>query len=274
VDLTVYYSNNNWDDDVLEGPDLYQPGALNPNPDRRVTGQYVLRMTRDHVGARTPTTVVLSFSQPVFIDEYLIASLSTVGVSHEHAIIRAFATNDATGPVVKASEFINISNLATCVGTLLLDQCVDEGPTPTNLLSNVAIDPDLTDGDNDGTYENTGTVDDDGVYHVYGIIAQPDGYGRVKIVYGDEPIQSIAASFFATSNAAPNPFADTNYTDQWISTIIAPHSFTPQDPTVITLNQATTSQANTGLLIVAFALVVIATLTGWAFRPRRQKAVQ
>ena len=272
VDMTVYYSDNNYDGPILEGPDLYQPGALNPNPDRRVTGEYVVRMTRDHIGTRTPTTIVLSFSQPVFMDEYLIASLSVVGGSYEHAIIRAFATADATGPVVKASGFINISDLATCA-TLVLDQCVADGPTPTNLLSNVDIDPDLIDSDADGVYENLGSAADDGVYHVYGVIPQPTGYGRVKVVYGSEPIRSIAVSFFATSDEDPDPFTDTAYTAQWVSAIVAPHSLTPQDPTVITLNQATTSEPKTGLLIVGVALILVATITGLAFRPRRQKAI-
>ncbi|MFZ0544688.1 MAG: hypothetical protein WAM60_04590 [Candidatus Promineifilaceae bacterium] len=237
VDITIYYSDNNYDGPTLEGPDLYEP-VIDPNPDIRVTGEYVMRVNRDIGGTRTPTTVVISFSEPVFMDEFIVGSLSDVDFSYEHAIVRAFASDDATGPVVKASGFINISDLENC-DTLLLDQCVATGPINTNLLSNVAVDPDLIDSNNDGVYENVGSVADDGLYHVYGVIAQPDGYGRVKLIYGSDPIQSIAASYFPTISSDPDPFTDTVYTDQWISAIVAPYTFTPQIPSAISLGEAT-----------------------------------
>lgn len=268
LDMTVYYSNNNWDGNILEGPDLYMPGVSNPNPDRRVTGEYVVRMTRDHVGTRTPTTIVLVFSEPVYMDEYLVASLSIVDASHEHAIIRAFATADATGPVVKASELINISDLDTCA-PLLLDQCVNEGPTPSNALTNVEIDPDMIDANNDGVYENVGTASDDGLYHVYGDITQPDGYGRIKVVYGLTPVRSIAVSFFATSTANANPFTDTAYTAQWISTIVAPHTFTPAEETAITLSQSSATVKNPEFFAFGSALILLALITIVVLRRRK-----
>jgi hypothetical protein len=268
VDITIYYSNNNYDGPTLEGPDLYNPED-NPNPDIRVTGDWTIRINRDNVGSRTPTTMVLSFSEPVFMDEYIVASLSTVASSHEHAIVRAFASADATGPVVKASGFINISNLENC-DTLLLDQCVDDGPTHTNLLSNVTVDPDLIDAGGDGVYDNVGSAADDGLYHTFGEISQPVGYGRVKLVYGTQAIRSIAVSFFPTSNSNPDPFTDTAYTDQWISTIIAPYSFTPEGPpTAISLGQISISAENTGLVIVVLAFVMMASVSGLTFRKRR-----
>jgi hypothetical protein len=266
VTMTVYYSDNNWDDHTLEGPDLYQPGP-DPNPDRRVTGEYGLRINRDHVGTRTPTTVVLVFSQPVHMDEFLIGSLSRVDGSYEHAVARAFASNNATGPVVKASGFVNISNLSTCA-TLLFNLCVDDGPFPTNLLSNVVIDPDLTDGNADGVYDNVGSVSDNGIYHVYGSIVQPSGYGRVKLIYGTEYVQSIAVSFFPTSDANGSPFTDTDYTAQWISAIVAPHTFTPQGATAITLSQGSASVQNPGLFILGVALIVLAVVSVLTLRQR------
>ena len=259
VDITIHYSRNNYDGPDLEGPDLYQP-TTNPLPDRRVMGEYALRVNRDPTILRTPTTIVLVFSESVYLDEFLVGSLSVVGSSHEHAIVRAFATADATGPVVKASEFINISNLDTCA-PLLHDQCVNEGPTPINLLTNIAVDPDLIDNNNDGVYENVGSGADDGLYHVYGVIVQPDGYGRAKLVY-DQLVRSIAVSYFPTSNTNPNPFTDTAYTDQWNSSILAPYTFTPQDVTAISMQELSATGQNSSLIVVGLVMVMLAALTG------------
>jgi hypothetical protein len=196
----------------------------------------------------------------VFLDEFLIGSLSIVGASHEHAIVRAFGSEDATGPVVKANDLINISNLNDCT-TLLFTLCDLAGPITSNSLGNIVVDPDLTDG-GDGDYDNVGTVADDGLYHVYGDINQAaSGYGRFKVVYTTDAIQSIAVSFFPTSTANANPFTDTAYTDQWISTIVAPHSFTPESPTAITLNKKTVTVQNTGLIVLGLALITLAALS-------------
>lgn len=266
VDITIYYSNNNFDDVTLEGPDLYRPG-VDPNPDIRVTGEWVIRVNRDNAGIRTPTTLVISFSEPVYMDEYIVGSLSAVTGSHEHAIIRAFESANATGPVVKASSFINISNLTDC-STLLLDQCVATGKTYINELSNIAVDPDLNDAGGDGLYDNVGSAADDGLYHVYGVIAQPLGYGRAKLVYGDQPIRSIAASYFPTSINDDDPFTDTGYTDQWVSTIAAPYTFTPLGPLAVTGMEASVSVQSTGLVVIGLAMVLVAATGSLALRRR------
>lgn len=274
--LTVYYSRNNHDGNALEGPDLYGPFVQNvrdPNPDRRVTAVWDLRMTRDHIVQRTPTTVVFSFSAPILMDEFIVASLSTVSASHEHAITRAFLTADATGPVVKATQFINISDLND--GSTLLNGLWDPtGPLTVNALTNVAVDPDLVDSNNDGVYENVGSAADDGVYHVYGVGSQSASrYGRVKLVYG-QPVRSIAVSFFPTSTANANPFTDTAYTDQWISTIVAPFVFSPYSPTAVSLQHVAVNDglSPAGVVWILLFLLVALSAAGLAWSRRRLTA--
>jgi hypothetical protein len=97
---------------------------------------------------------------------------------------------------------------------------------------------------------------------------QPSGYGRVKLIYDTEYVQSIAVSFFPTSDANGTPFTDTNYTAQWISAIVAPHTFTPQGATAITLSQGSASVQNPGLFILGVALIALAVVSILTLRQR------
>jgi hypothetical protein len=247
VDMTVYHSRNNYDGSTLEGPDLYNP-VDNENPDRRVTGESALRVTRDNTldsGIYHPVTVVLSFSQPVTFEEFLLGSLSVVGSSNENVVVRAFASDDATGPVVKASAFRNVSDLQDG-STLLHGQWDTGGPDwgAVNELSNIDVDPDLT-LDANGVATDVGDAGDDGIYHIIGMGNQNDRrYGRAVLEW-DTPVQSVAASFFPSSG---NDFDSYDPTDQWVSAILAPYTFTP------------VPEPSTGLLLLPALL---------AFRRRR-----
>jgi hypothetical protein len=239
-------------------------GCSGQNPDLRVTAEWALRVTRDHIGTRSPTTVVFSFSQPVLIDELIVASISQVGSSYENAIVRAFATADATGPVVKASGLSNISGISDDA-TLLHGLGLDTAPTTTNALSNIAVEMDgLTDIGSDGVFEGVGSAGDDGVYHIYGVGNQSEGrYGRAKWAYTSSTIQSVAVSYFPTDVAS---FTDYTYTTQWISAIFAPFSFS-LSPAAVTLGGASVGAPASGwptaVLLVALG---IATLTALARR--------
>ena len=119
IDMTIWYSRNMHDQSSSNrwGPNLYGSTG-GTNPDARVTGNYALRMTRDVTAnttlsggsnVRSLFTTVLSFSEPITLDEFLMASLSRIS-DYEHVVIRAFSGPDATGSVVKASGFINESD--------------------------------------------------------------------------------------------------------------------------------------------------------------------
>lgn len=239
VDMTVHFSRNNYDGNNpatdLEGPDLYNP-VDNPNPDRRTTGESALRVTRDLTttgGIIHPVPFVISFSQPVTFEEFLLGSLSVVGSSHENVVVRAFASDDATGSVVKASGFRNVSDLQDG-STLLHGQWDPTGPDHgiNNRLDNIDVDPDLI-LDSNGVATNTGSAADDGIYPLIGMGSQNDSrYGRAALEW-DTPVQSVAASFFPSSG---NDFDSYDPTTQWVSAIFAPFTFTPvPEPTVVLL---------------------------------------
>jgi hypothetical protein len=285
VDMVVYYSRNQHDGmtgDVLEGPDLYGPPSCtfptcnDVNPDRLVTGEWALRVTRDYTDARTPVTVVLSFSAPVYLYEFIVGSLSEVSGSYEHAIVRGFSSADATGPVVKASGLINISNLTD--GSTLINGFWDPtGPTTSNGLANLAVEPSLIDSNADGVYENIGDGTDDGVYHLYGAGLQTSDpttshYGRAKWVYGDAPVRSIAISYFPTSTANGTPFDDTTYTEQWISAIFAAVAFSEEAPTAVTLqNINATAATNTFLIIIMTLVLLLIGASRFYYKQRQHK---
>lgn len=224
VNLTFYYSANNWNGSSLEGPNLYGPSpptSGGPNPDRRVTGAYAVRTTRDNTVTRTPVTVVYSFSMPVNVQEFIVGSLSQVSSSYENAIVRAFSTADATGPVVKATFFENISDL-TDGSSLLHSQWDSLAPTTTNALSNVSVETGLT-LDSGGVATNVGGNGDDGLYHSVGVGNQSNSrYGRVRLAWGGASIQSIAVSYWASPSISFTNFATTS---QWISTVTGPITF-------------------------------------------------
>lgn len=225
VDLTIYYSRNNYDGTALEGPDMYGPDTNGgPNPDRKVTGEYGIRVCRDSVSTLTPVSIVFSFADPVYVNELIVASISQVSTSHENAFIRAFAAADATGTVVKATYFENISDHND--DSLLLHSLGDAaGPTNNNDLSNVTIDPDLT-LDAGGVATDVGESGDDGLYHVIGSGNQSDSrYGRVKVAWENTGVQSIVVSYWPSAGATD--FSEFNPTTQWVSAITSPFSFVP-----------------------------------------------
>ncbi len=276
IDLTIYVSDNQFDGGsgtTLQTPDFYGPITCNlsqcgsESPDRHVLGEWNLRVTRDNsvagdTNTRTPTTVVLSFSDTVFLNEFIIGSLSRVSNNYEHAIVRAFATTDATGAIVKASDFLNISDL-TDDSTLLLTGLGDlTEPATTNNLNNIIVDADLN-HIGGGLYDNVGDAADDGVYHVYGSGNQgANNYGRAKWVYGDTAIQSIAISFFPTSRFDPDPpFDDTDYTTQWVSAVFSAITLTPENPLAVSLQNTSTSQTSTPMTIFLVAIIVLSVAT-------------
>jgi len=87
VAMTLYYSQNMMEsggllDGAQNGPNLFGPsgsGALGGvHPDRRVVGPWNLRFNNDQAGTITPTTVALSFSEPVFLNQMIIGHLAKV----------------------------------------------------------------------------------------------------------------------------------------------------------------------------------------------------
>jgi len=235
VGVTVHYSQNMYDQTggQRQGPDVYgKPGAGQPLPDSRVAGTYALRVTRDIIDTGsvppanppiTPATVVLSFSEPVFVREFLVGSLSILD-TWEHAVIRAFGSADATGPVIKASSLWNASALTD--GSSLAHGLWDAtGPNfgAANKLSNLAVDPQLTLNPN-GLATNAGSPADDGVYHLYGKGYQgANEYGRAILKWETSPVQSIAISGFSDGDS----FNSTVYDSGRMSFYVGPVSFAP-----------------------------------------------
>jgi len=87
VAMTLYYSQNMMEsggllDGSLNGPNLFGPSGSGANggeqPDRRVIGPWNLRYNNDQAGTITPTSVGLSFSEPVFLNQVLIGNLAKV----------------------------------------------------------------------------------------------------------------------------------------------------------------------------------------------------
>lgn len=219
VDLTVHYSQNGYDNQTNDGPDRYSntsgPAVNGENPDRRVTGGETLRINSDLGGTLTPVTVVFSFSRPVYINQFIAGSISSaVNGGFEHAMVRAFASANATGPAVAATLYKNISD----VEGPLLGQTTD--PIRTNSLDNVRMDPSIAD--------NT--------YHTIGTGAQAEGrYGRVELAWANQLVQSIALSHWATQetevvNGVTLPTFNGPLTKNWTSMLASPITFTIPEP--------------------------------------------
>jgi hypothetical protein len=220
VDLTVHYSQNGYDNNPNEGPDRYSStnGSFNENPDSRVTGRETLRINSDLGTSGSPTTpftIVFSFSRPVYINQFIAGSISSaVNGGFEHAMVRAFASADATGPAVAATLYKNISDISGP----LLGQAND--PTRNNSLDNVRMDPSIAD--------NT--------YHTIGTGAQAERrYGRVELAWADQLVQSIALSHWATReteevNGMTLPTFNGPLTKNWTSMLASPITFTIPEP--------------------------------------------
>lgn len=232
TDISVQYSHNMFDQTTLDTPNLYG-GAGGTNPDRRATGPDTLRFNRDYSdnyahgtlgNVRSPATVVVSFSRPVYMNELIAGSLSVIQGDSENVVIRAFDGPDATGNIVKASAFDNVSD-ADDDSTLVHKLGDPTGPLQTNDLSNVNLDPDNT-FDASGRGTNIGLAADDGIYHAIGAVNQLSGaYGRVAVRYENTPIRSIALSTWMTDTATD--FTSATYTNTSHSIIVAPLTFCP-----------------------------------------------
>lgn len=221
LDITMYYSQNMYDasTSAAEGPSFYSnSGYEGQNPDRRVTGNTTIRITADRASTVTPVSFVMSFSKPVKFNELILGSLSKVSSSYEHAYIRALSGEAATGSLVKASYFENISDRVNSDG-LLIDPFTEDGPDYSasgNTDSNLNIES--------GIEIDVGTALDDGIYHVAGTDDQgPEGqdYGRVLLRYKDQAIQSMVLTYWASSVSDVDETAASNMTNQWISTTFA-----------------------------------------------------
>lgn len=232
VNIDIYYSQNMFDQVAIDVPNLYG-GEAGPNPDGRTTGSTTLRFTRDYTdnyvhatngSVRSPMTIVASFSEPVFLNEYIIGSLSRVGTNSENVVVRAFDGPDATGSVIKASTFDNISDLDDD-SSLIHGLGDGTAAVLTNDLSNVNMDPDNT-FDAGGSGTNIGSASDDGIYHAIGAGDQSASrYGRILLKYENTPVRSIAVSTWTTANATD--FTEDIYTDGFHSAIFAPYVFCP-----------------------------------------------
>ena len=198
LNMTVYYSQNmtgigGLSDGSNVGPSLHGPagsGALaGPNPDRRVTGPWALRMTSDRNGAITPTTMGVSFSEPVFIDSVIVGGISTVLGKPEHALFRAFSGANGGGTLVPAETYENISDLnGPLLGSL-------SDPLTVNALSNVIMDPNPADR----------------VYWTIGDGAEESArYGRVRLRYNSTAAQSFALSTWASPPSSQTGFDPDN----------------------------------------------------------------
>ena len=89
VNMTLYYSQNMTETGgprhgLADGPDLHGPTTAQtggPNPDRRLTGAHALRLNSDRQGTPTPATMVISFSEPVHLDQAIVGSLQQLAGS-------------------------------------------------------------------------------------------------------------------------------------------------------------------------------------------------
>lgn len=185
------------------GPNLYG-GTGGANPDCQVTGDDALRMVNDKQGTITPFTAILTFDEPVIIDEFIIGSMSQISSNFENGLIRAFTGPTGTGTTVPANTYQNISDLSDDSG--LIHSLGGTGCTTVNQLDNLELDP--------GSSNNT--------YHFIGKNNQTSShYGRVKFGWST-PIQSIA---FSTWMTATSNFDDRTYTTAPHSVIFAPLTF-------------------------------------------------
>lgn len=139
IDVTMEFSPNTFDSGRTGGPNIY--GSLGgTNPDSDVTGKYALRMVNDKVAAFTPFTAVITFSEPIFLDEFIVGSSSRISNHYENAVVRGFEGPHATGNTVAATTYQNISDL-TDDSTLIHNLGVSASNSTNNSLDNLKIDP-------------------------------------------------------------------------------------------------------------------------------------
>ncbi|YCM42171.1 SdrD B-like domain-containing protein [Verrucomicrobiaceae bacterium 227] len=210
IDVTLEFSPNTDDSGRTGGPNLYGADG-GTNPDSAVTGRHALRMVNDKTVELTPFTTVVTFSEPVLLDELILASLSRISGDYENAFVRAFEGPHATGNTVEATTYLNISDLADD-STLVHNLGVPPSVATVNDLANLALDLPSTNF----------------TYHAIGLLDQTSHrYGRVKFAWQSTPVQSIAMSTWMTDTSA---FDDRVYTGAPHSVIFAPLSFTKLDP--------------------------------------------
>lgn len=95
VDVTISYTDNMFDNDSV--PNIYD-GATAPTPEIEGT----LRFTNDRTPVLLPTTVTITFSEDVYIDDLSTLSLSTINGLQEVMVLEAF---DVTGAPVLATTY-------------------------------------------------------------------------------------------------------------------------------------------------------------------------
>ncbi len=206
IGITLHFSPNpigSIGGSSTTGPNLYG-GTGGSNPDCQVTGNDALRMVNDKQGTITLFTAILTFDEPVIIDEYIIGSMSQIASNFENGLIRAFTGPMGSGTTVPASTYQNISDLSD--DSSLIHNLGGSGCSTVNLLANIELDAPSS--------NNT--------YHFIGKNNQSSGhYGRVKFGWST-PVQSIA---FSTWMTASSNFDDRTYTSAPHSVIFAPLTF-------------------------------------------------
>jgi len=188
IDINVEYSTNMFWSTQNEGRvNLYDNGTPQKNAlnDTHPLDQYdgILRMTNDRTDNPESTFVKLTFSEAVYLDEFWVGSLSTLGDAREWMSVSAYESDDV--------DFNNLDSYA--------DQRVAASKYDTyeNFFGN-------TDGDYTAKADDAELValDDDTTDNVYttaGLGRQGGGnYGRVFFEYSDEAVQSPVIEHFTT----------------------------------------------------------------------------
>ena len=188
IDINVEYSTNMFWSTQNEGRvNLYDNGTPQKNAlnDTHPLDQYdgILRMTNDRTDNPESTFVKLTFSEAVYLDEFWVGSLSTIGDAREWMSVSAYESDDV--------DFNNLDSYA--------DQRVAASKYDTyeNFFGN-------TDGDYTAKADDAELValDDDTTDNVYttaGLGRQGGGnYGRVFFEYSDEAVQSLVIEHFTT----------------------------------------------------------------------------
>jgi hypothetical protein len=115
----------------------------------------------------------------MLFDNVRVQEVTATAQAFEHAYIRAYSTADGTGTPVAADTYANLSAQSAA----LLGSTSD--PTTTADANNVRMDNDTSNN----------------VYQTIGVGAESDNrYGKVQLSYANQPIRSLAISFWASTD--------------------------------------------------------------------------